>query len=95
MQIQRTVAASNDLINIYRYSLKEYGQQQAEKYFTNIDSAIQKIALNPYFYVKRVEFTPAIRICPERKHLIIYDLQADSILIIRILHCKMELKEHL
>lgn len=95
MEIKRTVEASDDLIDIYLYTFHEYGKSQAEKYIGELEVAIDFIGESPKLYRERLEFSPPVRICPQGQHIILYTVQSDYLLIVRVLHSKMEVEEHL
>lgn len=50
---------------------------------------------NPLLYRERDGFNPPVRIGYHRKHLIIYTIEYDYILIVRILHGYMDVQNHL
>lgn len=42
--------AKEDLKNIYRHGVKEFGQEQADEYFSALVQRFSKIAVAPYLY---------------------------------------------
>lgn len=87
--------AENDLIEIYRYGFLHHGERQAELYQQSLKEKCQFLADNPLLYRERKEFTPPVRIHHHKKHLIIYTVETDHILIVRIRHDRMELSGYL
>ena len=87
--------AENDLIEIYRYGFLNHGERQAERYQEALKEKCQFLADNPLLCRERDEFTPPVRIHHHKKHLIIYTIEADHILIVRIRHERMDLPQHL
>ncbi len=85
----------NDLIEIYCYGFLNHGERQAELYQQALKAKCQFLADNPKLYREREEFTPPVRIHPHEKHLIVYMIEEDHILIIRILHERMNVSDHL
>jgi toxin ParE1/3/4 len=55
----------------------------------------QALADNPFLYRERKEFTPPVRIYHHKKHLIIYTVETNYILIVRIQHERMDIQKHL
>ncbi|WP_304036533.1 type II toxin-antitoxin system RelE/ParE family toxin [Mesonia mobilis] len=45
-----SITAKEDLIRIYRYGAKKFGETQAEKYFNNFFEYFDVIAENPYSF---------------------------------------------
>lgn len=87
--------AENDLIEIYRYGFLNHGEQQAERYQASLKEQCRFVADNPLLCRERDEFKPPVRIRHHKKHLMIYAIEADHILVIRILHERMALPQHL
>ena len=87
--------AENDLIDIYCYGFLEHGERQAELYQQALKAKCVFLADNPKLYREREEFTPPVRIHSHKKHLIVYIIKDDHILIIRILHERMNISDHL
>ena len=87
--------ADNDLKNIYKYTCQKYGEKQADKYINALEKKFGKLAKNPLLCRKREEYNPPVRIHRHKKHLVVYIREGKSILIVRVLHEKMELDNHL
>lgn len=88
-------AAEKDLIEIYRYGFLNHGERQAEQYQQALKEKCRFLADHPLLCRERKEFIPTVRIHPHKKHIIIYTIEPDHILIVRILHERMELLNHL
>ena len=95
MQVKKTARADEDLIDIYIYGSQNFGQSKAENYFAEITQTFLFLAENPLASNERQEFTPPVRIHPYGKHLIVYTIEDDFILIVRVLHQRMDIKKHL
>lgn len=95
MQIKKTEAADEDLIDIYIYGSQNFGQSRAESYYAEINKCFLFLAENPVVAPERFEFEPPVRIHPHGKHLIVYTIEDDYILIVRVLHHKMDVIRHL
>lgn len=95
MQIRRSRLADADLIDIYVYGAQNFGQLAAEAYFLDINQTFQFLAENPFAGRERTEFNPPVRIHPHGRHLIIYTIEDSCILIVRVLHQKMDVLHYL
>ena len=95
MQYKTTPEADNDLIGIYVYGFKNFGEEQAEKYFSELEDCFQLLSETPLICRERTEFTPPVRIHSHGRHLVIYVIRGDLVLIVRILHDSMDLPQHL
>ena len=49
----------------------------------------------PLICRERLEFSPPVRIHPHGRHLIVYVIDTDQILIVRVLHHSMDVPQHL
>ena len=86
MQIKRTQLADADLIDLYIYGAQQFGVSKAEAYFRDLEKAQHFLAENPFVVNERSEFKPPVRIHPHKRHLIVYIVEVDFILIVRVLH---------
>ncbi len=90
-----TPEADNDLIGIYEYGFLNFGETQAEKYFSELESCFQFLNETPFICRERTEFIPPVRIKHHSRHLVVYLIQGDRVLIVRILHDSMDTLRHL
>jgi toxin ParE1/3/4 len=95
MQIKKTVLADEDLIGIYLYGCQNFGQSKAESYYAEIHQTFLFLADNPLASPERFEFEPPVRIHGHGKHLIIYTIEDEFVLIVRVLHHRMDVARHL
>lgn len=95
MPYKLTPEAENDLIEIYVYGFQKFGEMQAEKYFSELEGCFQILSEKPLISRERTEFTPSVRIHHHGRHLVIYIIQNNQVLIVRVLHDSMDLQQHL
>ncbi len=82
--------AKNDLKDIGRYSLKNWGKQQRNKYLTNLDHRFHDLANEPEKGKDRDYIRENYQSYDEGKHVIYYKTIEGRIVIIRILHERMK-----
>ena len=87
--------AENDLVEIYRYGFITYGENKADLYIEALKEKCQFIADMPNLCPDRDEFNPPVKIYHHKKHLIIYIVETDFIQIIRVLHERMDILQHM
>ena len=87
--------AENDLVEIYRYGFINYGENKADLYIETLKEKCQFLADVPNLCPDRDEFNPPVKIHHHRKHLIIYVIENDDILIVRLLHDRMDIQQHM
>jgi toxin ParE1/3/4 len=95
MSYKLTPEAENDLIEIYLYGFKNFGEAQAESYFSELEEVFRMLGETPLICRERLEFSPPVRIHPHGRHLIVYVIDTDRILIVRVLHHSMDIPQHL
>tara|TARA_R110000796_G_scaffold10530_6_gene35037 strand:- start:38960 stop:39262 length:303 start_codon:yes stop_codon:yes gene_type:complete len=88
--------ATNDLNDIWIYTLRKWSKDQADRYYNLIIEEIEFVADN-FMTGKSVEQTrKGYRLTKIKSHLIFYKKAEDDIVeIIRILHQRMDIKKRL
>ncbi|MBE6192475.1 MAG: type II toxin-antitoxin system RelE/ParE family toxin [Rikenellaceae bacterium] len=89
-----TNKAVEDLSNIWEYTVDTWSERQADDYYNMLIASFQKITENPQLFgLKYEEIAEGLHGYRANKHIIFYRILADEdILIIRILHQRMDLK---
>ncbi|MGH7088411.1 MAG: type II toxin-antitoxin system RelE/ParE family toxin [Stellaceae bacterium] len=90
MSYRTTRQADADIIDIYLWGCHEFGQRQAEQYHNGLAATFDLIAAHPRMARERSEFNPPVRLHPYQSHLIVYMLDDDGVLIVRVLHGRQE-----
>lgn len=80
-----TPKAVDDLEGIWAYPAKKWSLAQADIYIDGFTQSFETIALTPLIARERTEFAPPIHIHPHDRHLIIYAIEYDHIVILRLL----------
>lgn len=93
--IQKSAAAREDLINIWRYTYTNWGEPQADLYNKELENALSLLADAPLICRLREEISPPVRIHHFRKHLVVYVEVEGGINLIRILHESSDYESHL
>ncbi len=94
-RIFKTANAKEDLINIWSYTYKNWGERQADHYHDNLEKACQLLAETPLMCRLREELSSPVRIHHHEHHLIIYIQVDEDIHLIRVLHESMDYERHL
>lgn len=96
-----TRLAQRDYSNINEWTEENFGVRQADAYAALIDNALDRLAANPFAPPSRDRDTDigkgyrTIRIAKRGRHILVYRLEAERVVILRILHESMELMRHL
>lgn len=88
-------AAQADIREIGRYTQEQWGRDQRRVYLDGLNDRFQHLANTPMLAAERQEFDPPVRIYPYQKHLIVYVIEDGGILIVRVLHQRMDVPAQL
>jgi toxin ParE1/3/4 len=81
-----TSAARADLVEIRQFSVEQFGPEAADRYFLGFDDAFDLLATHPHAGPLKPEYGKAYRCLVHRQHRIFYVVEAEVVLIVRILH---------
>ena len=95
MRVLYRPAALNDLEQIYDFTFEMWGPAQAEHYLAQLRSAAQRLLVHPRsgrVYEMEGQKYRSLR---SGRHLIFYRIEADAIVVVRILHDRMDIPSRL
>ena len=87
--------ASADLDGIFLYTAQRWSSEQADRYFLDIDSAMQLLARSPELGLRVDGIRPGFYRYRVRSHLIFYRRVDDGIEVMRVLHQRMDIDSYL
>jgi toxin ParE1/3/4 len=90
-ELARSAAA--DLLEIIRYSKGTWGAERAQRYREELELAVQQLALSPAMGRKREAIAPGLRSFSVAQHVAFYTQRKDKIIVLRILHPRMNVDE--
>jgi len=82
--------AQSDIDDIWDYTVKTWGVEQARSYLTGLRQVCTQLAENPELGLCRDELHRGLRVYPSGKHLVFYLTRTEGIDIVRILHESMD-----
>jgi len=94
-KIHTQALAKQDLKNIWLYSFKNWGAEQADCYFDELNSAFALITENPELVFACDYIREGYRQFHINRHLVFYRVTATKIHIVRMLHDSMNYAAHL
>lgn len=88
MAIEISQSAEADLLDIFLYSIEEFGVAQAERYKILLENAFQALSETPGMARLRRGISPPVRVLPVEKHMIIYTIREDgqTVYVLRVRH---------
>jgi toxin ParE1/3/4 len=87
--------ALEDLEAIWRYTVEQWGIDQAERYLTALFTCFDDLAINPELGRKRDEVKPGYRSFPQGRHVVFYTIVPTEIEIIGVVHQNSDVDKHL
>ncbi|HEX4999781.1 MAG TPA: type II toxin-antitoxin system RelE/ParE family toxin [Terriglobia bacterium] len=88
-------AADKDLSDIYEYTYREFGELQADTYFTALEELLSKLGNNPKLGVEVSALREGYRRFVHKRHAIYYTTDRRGIFVVRILGPGMTAERHI
>jgi toxin ParE1/3/4 len=90
-----TLDAQSDLVDIRRYTLRQWGVVQSQKYIAELKQTIRLLADTPTLGKPRPDVAPEALSFPCVSHVIYYLLHREQIIVFGVLHKRMVPSNHL
>ena len=87
--------AREDLKAIWRYTLRQWGERQADLYLQQLDHGIRSLADFPELGVPCDQIRAGYRKLHVNRHLVFYRRDDSRVEIVRVLHQAMNIESHL
>ena len=95
MKYQLTEEAVRDVEGILEYSVINFGANQAQHYFEALKECIELLADNPGMGHSAEDILSDYLRFSFESHVIFYKVLSSSILVVRVLHERMDTKRHM
>lgn len=95
LMYELTEAAAKDIEEILDHSMDEFGLLQTERYFHSLTHCLELLGENPNMGNSADDIRPGYLRLAHESHLIFYKASAPGILVIRILHKRMDVSRHI
>ncbi|MEQ1845167.1 MAG: type II toxin-antitoxin system RelE/ParE family toxin [Nitrospira sp.] len=86
--------AAADLEDIYEYTIIHFGLEQARVYLLAMHARFQMLAEQPTQGRKADELAPGLRRVEYQSHVVFYIPKDHGVLIVRVLHLRMDVTRH-
>ncbi|MFT9089926.1 MAG: type II toxin-antitoxin system RelE/ParE family toxin [Gluconacetobacter sp.] len=80
-----TNLADDDIVAAYVQGVRDFGVEHAERYHARLAATFDLIARHPEMAPERTAFEPPVRIHRHQAHHIIYLIDDEGVLIVRLL----------
>ena len=78
--------ASEDIIHLYLEGRRLFGEGQAETYYAGLKDTLDLLANFPRLARERSELHPPMRVHRYQSHIVLYVIDAEGILVVRVRH---------
>lgn len=86
--------AETDLAGIWQFTFETWGPAQANTYLEQLDLGFQQLAKNPQLGKPCDDIRTGYRCLHLNRHIAYYRLQARQVIIVRVLHERMDAWQH-
>jgi len=83
-----------DVEEIADYSIEQFGIKQARRYRDGLETCFQTLAENPRLGRSAEQLAPSLRRFEHQSHVVFYIPEDWGVLIVRVLHEKMDVPRH-
>jgi toxin ParE1/3/4 len=95
VEVALTRRALEDLREIERYSVKEWGNKTAQKYVNGFAEALDRIEENPKILRLEPDFGCNLYFYRMQKHFLVCDFHGKRVIVLTIIHTGMDLPSRL
>lgn len=92
-RLSKTAAA--DVGDIADYTISHFGIEQARRYRDGLVECFSQLAETPLLGRNAGELSPGLRRFEHQSHVVFYQLDPKGVLIVRVLHRRMDAPTHL
>ena len=89
-----TRRADGDLDGIYEYTIAKFGLRQARNYLNGLLRCFEFLAESPAAGSRAERLAPGLRRYPYRSHGVFYIPEDSGVLVVRVLHERMDAPRH-
>ena len=90
-----TNIALADLKSIRRYSKRTWGREQTTRYMAHLRDTLKGLVRGAVVARNRDDLRPGLQIATSGRHCIFFEATESRILVVRVLHDRMDYRRHL
>jgi toxin ParE1/3/4 len=94
-RLQLTEIARADLKSIRRYSQHKWGPERTKRYMSQLKQAMKGLLKGTVIGRERSDVRPGLRMASSGRHCIFFEADPSRVLIVRVLHDRMDHQRHL
>ena len=85
LELRLTPRAEADLEDIWRYAAEEWAANQADHYLDALIATFATLCEVPGMARERTEFSPPVQVHPSGRHVVVYLVDGEALLVVRVL----------
>jgi toxin ParE1/3/4 len=94
-RLDLTEIARADLRSIRRYSLRTWGEERTAEYMAALRDTMKRLLAGAAASRPRDDLRPGLQMTTSGRHCIFFEADPSRILVIRVLHERMDYRRHL
>lgn len=94
-QLSITPQTESDLIQMWLYTCREWGGDQADKYLDQLELGMKQLLVHPLLGADYAHVLPGYRRLQIERHGVFYQVREQEVLVVRILHEDMDAPQRL
>lgn len=91
-RLSKTAAA--DLNAIAEFTIQRFGVDQSRRYRDNLKHCFEQLADNPELGRRAEQLARGLKRFEHQSHIVFYTSDSDGLLIVRVLHSRMDVSGH-
>lgn len=95
VRLALTRRAIEDLRQIERHSVKEWGRKVADEYLDDVTAALDRISQSPQLLQDDRVGIPGLSFYRVRRHVLVCDYRDNSVIVLTVIHTSMDLPARL
>jgi toxin ParE1/3/4 len=86
--------AAADLDAVAEFTIQKFGIDQARRYRDSLKNCFERLADNPELGRRAEQLARGLKRFEHQSHIVFYTSDADGLLIVRVLHSRMDVFRH-
>ena len=87
--------ADQDIHRLVLDGMRRFGVARSDSYAAGLRRQLDWLTDNPYLGHLRIEFRPPVRVWLYEAHVIVYIVENEDVVVLRILHQRQDIKRNL
>lgn len=95
VSVHLTQRALDDIFEVHGHSIRRWGRKTADRYITDIETALERLKVNPGLLATDNDIVPFFQFYQVNKHLLVCDSREQDVVVLTVLHSSMDIPTRL